>query len=179
MQYLHFKQIWLQLEFQLLLFVLGTLRRFLIVVKLWANCANLFAVDEAQPRTNWNSYTLSLLAVSFLQSLKIVRPPNMKADSRIVQGWMIDYEIERFDLSAHSIMSLLKVSGLYRINFWKRTHLHFQFHKCQTESNLQLYFVRFVITVSTNLWIQSILADLSFKHKISSHNGRISHILYI
>ncbi|KAI1706368.1 speckle targeted PIP5K1A-regulated poly(A) polymerase [Ditylenchus destructor] len=86
----------------------GTLRRFLIVVKLWANCANLFAVDEAQPRTNWNSYTLSLLAVSFLQSLKIVRPPNMKADSRIVQGWMIDYEIERFDLSAHSIMSLLK-----------------------------------------------------------------------
>ncbi|KAI1730603.1 zinc-finger of c2H2 type domain-containing protein [Ditylenchus destructor] len=86
----------------------GRLRKFLIVVKLWANCAKLFAVDETQPRTNWNSYTLSLLTISFLQSLKIVRPPNMKADSRIVRGCMIDYEIERFDLSTHNIVSLLK-----------------------------------------------------------------------
>ncbi|CAK5059306.1 unnamed protein product [Meloidogyne enterolobii] len=91
----------------------GILFRLLFFLKLWASSNELFTSDNDSdgPKSFWNSYTLSLCTIGFLQKINRI-PPIFKflnPNSRKINGWAIEYSIPKFTIEKEELPLLLKV----------------------------------------------------------------------
>nr|CAD2168980.1 unnamed protein product [Meloidogyne enterolobii] len=90
----------------------GILFRLLFFLKLWASSNELFTSDNDSdgPKSFWNSYTLSLCTIGFLQKINRI-PPIFKflnPNSRKINGWAIEYSIPKFTIEKEEFPLLLK-----------------------------------------------------------------------
>uniref|UniRef100_A0A914M7Z1 RRM domain-containing protein n=1 Tax=Meloidogyne incognita TaxID=6306 RepID=A0A914M7Z1_MELIC len=90
----------------------GILFRLLFFLKLWASSNELFSSDNDSdgPKSCWNSYTLSLCTIGFLQKINRI-PPIFKflnPNSRKINGWAIEYSIPKFTIEKEEFPLLLK-----------------------------------------------------------------------
>nr|CAD2182772.1 unnamed protein product [Meloidogyne enterolobii] len=90
----------------------GILFRLLFFLKLWASSNELFSSDNDSdgPKSCWNSYTLSLCTIGFLQKINRI-PPIFKfldPNSRKINGWAIEYSIPKFTIEKEELPLLLK-----------------------------------------------------------------------
>ncbi|CAK5076465.1 unnamed protein product [Meloidogyne enterolobii] len=90
----------------------GILFRLLFFLKLWASSNELFTSDNDSdgPKSFWNSYTLSLCTIGFLQKINRI-PPIFKflnPNSRKINGWTVEYSIPKFTIEKDEFPLLLK-----------------------------------------------------------------------
>jgi hypothetical protein len=86
----------------------------------------------SNPKSHWNSYTLSLCAIAYLQSQQQSRviPPIgqlIRPNSRKINGWAVEYDLPFFRLE-QEIPSLLRVS----VN--KKRYFHSNFYVFRASS---------------------------------------------
>ncbi|KAL7074539.1 hypothetical protein ACQ4LE_006349 [Meloidogyne hapla] len=90
----------------------GLLFRLLFFLKIWASSNELFTSDNDSDgsKSHWNSYTLSLCTIGFLQKINLI-PPIFKflnSNSREINGWPIEYNIPKFTIEKEELTLLLK-----------------------------------------------------------------------
>ncbi len=57
-----------------------------------------------------NAYVLNLVSVVFLQSQNLIPAMHRGCDSRVIDGWQVDFRVEPFHFSSIDMQQLFKVS---------------------------------------------------------------------
>lgn len=91
--------------------IIGNMRRVVILLKIWAHTNSLF-FDESNKneKSHWNSYTLTLLVISFFQSTGRIPLINFISTGKTVGKWLIEYQLSHYDLSDLSLSLIFKVN---------------------------------------------------------------------
>lgn len=89
----------------------------MFIVKLWAQ-SNKFFEEKNSPKINWNSYTISLLCISYFLNGFQNSPMKFCNDSKLVNGWKIDYDPPLININLVKFALLLKVCFLFVFTYF-------------------------------------------------------------